>query len=328
MNDDVKMIRACSIWHALDVIGDTATLLILEASLLGSRRFDEFHAATGLRRALLSDRLKRLVSSGLAKKVLYSESPVRHEYRLTDMGKGLLWSSLMMLRWEQNWSSPEGKCEVKLFHKTCGHVFKPIPMCLGCGKEVTAFDVSWAEGPGVGEVPLTYSRRRQLRGSAAEKPVTALMDESAQVLGDRWASLVIRALFTGMNKFDEILADSGMATNILSERLAWLQSINMIRQHAYSIAPLRYEYRLTRKGVDYYNVLVMLLEWGDKHFASLDGPPLVLRHKGQRAHKLKPAVCCSACSQPLKWGEISYAVIDPAAQAAKPAARQRNALAG
>lgn len=316
MAKDVKTLRACSIWHALEVIGDTATLLILEACLLGSSRFDEFRTSTGLRRALLSDRLKRLVASELMRKVQYSDNPVRHEYRLTEKGRDLFWPSLMMLRWEQQWAPMAGKCSVRLFHKSCGNIFSPVPTCLTCNEEISAFDVDWEEGPGVGTIPLAYSRRRQQRDSVHEKPVTALMEESAQVLGDRWASLVIRALFTGLNKYDEIHADTGMATNILAERLQWLQSIGMVRTQTYNSNPPRSEYRLTKKGVDYYTVLVMLLGWGDKYFASPKGPPLILKHKGGEGHALDPAVCCSCCKRPLVWGEVSYAVLDSDAPAA------------
>jgi DNA-binding HxlR family transcriptional regulator len=305
--------------------------LIIEASFLGSRRFDDFRTTTGLRRALLSDRLKRLVAADLMRKFPYSDSPVRHEYKLTEKGRDLFWPSLMMLRWEERWSSQDGKFSVKLFHKACGNIFKPVPICMGCGDEISPFDVGWIEGPGVGWVPLSYSRRRQQRDSVLEKPTTALMEESAQVLGDRWASLVIRALFTGLNKYDEILADSGMATNILAERLNWLTSIGMVKAIAYSTAPLRYEYRLTRKGVDYYAVLLMLLEWGDKYFASPNGPPLILKHGAPRSHKLRPAVCCSGCGEPVRREDVSYAVLEAepqlkvgkAAKVSKPAARKK-----
>ena len=58
-----KFIRTCSIWRALEVVGDTSVLLILEASWIGARRFDDFRARTGLLQTLLSDRLKRLVAA-------------------------------------------------------------------------------------------------------------------------------------------------------------------------------------------------------------------------------------------------------------------------
>ncbi len=303
---EAKLIRTCSIWRALEIVGDTSTLLIIEASWMGSRRFDEFRAATGLRQSLLSDRLKRLVQEGLLKKRPYSTAPLRHEYHITEKGRGLYWASLMMLRWERRWTATAGKCEVRLYHRSCGSEFEPVPSCTRCGEEIGAFDVDWREGPGVGLMAARYSRRRQQRGAAAARPpATALLDEAAQILGDRWASLVIRSLFLGRRKFDEILEDTGMATNILSERLSWLVSKGMIRTHEYNSVPRRFEYRLTRKGIDYYPVLLMLLRWGDAHFAAPEGPPLLLRHRSGN-HRLDPVVTCSACSGQVRPDDVRF----------------------
>ena len=137
------------------------------------------------------------------------------------------------------------------------------------------------------------------------------MDEVAQIMGDRWAGLVLRALFTGLRKFDEILSDSGMATNILSERLQWLIGKEMIRTHEYSAVPKRHEYRLTQKGIDYYPVLLMLMQWGDKYYISPEGAPLLLRHKSDE-HDLKAVVTCSECAQQVRPQDVDFKVIEPA----------------
>ena len=54
------------------------------------------------------------------------------------------------------------------------------------------------------------------------------MNESAQLMGDRWASLIMRSIFTNLYRFDEIRQDTAIATNILSERLKWLELIGVI----------------------------------------------------------------------------------------------------
>ncbi|MEC7161913.1 MAG: helix-turn-helix domain-containing protein, partial [Pseudomonadota bacterium] len=95
-----NLIRTCSIWRSLEVVGDTPTLLILEASWFGERRFEGFRQRTGLLKALLSSRLKKLVAAGLMKTRQYSDAPPRSEYVLTEKGRDVYWTSLMMLRWE------------------------------------------------------------------------------------------------------------------------------------------------------------------------------------------------------------------------------------
>ncbi|WP_309607131.1 helix-turn-helix domain-containing protein [Phenylobacterium sp.] len=300
-----KFIRTCSIWRALEVVGDTSVLLILEASWIGARRFDEFRARTGLLQTLLSDRLKRLVAAGVLKKALYSEAPPRFEYRMTRKGLDLYWPALMMLRWERRWSAPQGRLRLSLRHRTCGQVFQPVPTCLSCGDEIDARDVDWTEGPGVGWMAARYSRRRQQRN--AVEGSSSLMVEVAQITGDRWAGLVLRSIFTGLRRFDEIHRDTAMATNILSERLSWLTAQGVIRAHELSGG--RSEYRLTDKGIDYYPVLLMLLRWGDRYYLSPEGPPLLLRHKAD-GHDLDPAVTCSHCGQPVEAHDVTFEVIE------------------
>ena len=300
-----KFIRTCSIWRALEVVGDTAVLLILEANWIGARRFDDLRDRTGLLQSKLSDRLKKLVAAEVLEKSAYSTSPPRYEYRMTRKGLDLYWPALMMLRWERRWSTNPGKLRLNLRHRTCGRLFEPVPTCLKCGDEINPREVDWAEGPGVGWMVPLYSRRRQQRNAAEES--SSLMVDVAQITGDRWASLVLRSIFTGLRRFDEIHRDTAMATNILSERLAWLTAQGVIRAH--ERAGKRFEYRLTEKGLDYYPVLLMLLQWGDKYYVSPEGPPLILRHK-VGGHLLEPAVTCSCCGQPVEPHDVSFEIIE------------------
>ncbi len=296
-------IRTCSIWRALEIVGDTSVLLVMQAAWLGVRRFDEFQARTGLLKTTLSDRLKRLVAAGVFDKVPYSTKPLRHEYRITSKGQDLYWTALMMLRWERRWSRTPAPLDVRLRHAVCGHPFEAVPTCACCGGEISARDIDWAEGPGVGWMPPEYSRRRQKRQAAAEAP--GVLVEVAQLTGDRWASLVLRSIFTGLRRFDEIQRDTGMASNILSERLAWLTETGVLGLR--EIGGGRNEYRLTDKGIDYYPILLALLLWGDTYYVSFEGPPLLLRHRtcGQ---PLRLQVSCSACAGPVESRQVLYEV--------------------
>lgn len=306
------MIRTCSIWRSLEVVGDTPTLLILEAAWLGARKFDELRSRTGLLKALLSDRLKRLVDSDVLEKRRYQDNPPRHDYVLTAKGRDVYWTSLMMLRWEMGWGGGSGKIAVSLTHEPCGQHFVPEPACGSCGETIDATQVDWEQGPGVGLMAPVYSRRRQQRESLAG--ATSLMDEAAQIMGDRWASLIMRSIFTGINRFDDIRQDTAIATNILSERLRWLESIGVIRQRAYPSTPPRNEYRVTRKGVEYYPVLLMLMRWGDRYYVSPEGPPVLLSHKACGG-PLDPVVVCSCCRAAIKPEDVSFEIAERRAAA-------------
>jgi DNA-binding HxlR family transcriptional regulator len=72
------------------VLGDRWTLLVVRDLLCGRTSFREFlQAPEGIATNILSDRLKRLVSSGLVETVPAAMRSDRHTYRLTDRGRAL-----------------------------------------------------------------------------------------------------------------------------------------------------------------------------------------------------------------------------------------------
>src|SRR5206468_7524338 len=79
----------CSIAHALEVVGERWTLLIIRDALLGLRRFDEFQRSLGIARKVLAERLRWLVDQEILERVRYQERPERYEYRLTRKGRDL-----------------------------------------------------------------------------------------------------------------------------------------------------------------------------------------------------------------------------------------------
>lgn len=81
----------CPIASSLDVIGDKWTLVIIRDMAFGKSRFSDFlTSGEGIRRNILTDRLKRMEAGGLIRKALYQSRPDRYEYRLTRMGADLL----------------------------------------------------------------------------------------------------------------------------------------------------------------------------------------------------------------------------------------------
>ncbi|MGI9247564.1 MAG: winged helix-turn-helix transcriptional regulator, partial [Woeseiaceae bacterium] len=213
-----QLIRTCSIWRALEILGDVPTLLIMQSYWLGARRFDDFCRSTGLLKTVVSGRLKKLVRDNCLVKVVYTEKPRRFEYKATTVFLGFFPTALAMLRWERKWGKKSGKINIHVKHLTCDEKTAPHPVCASCRREVDARDVSWEPGPGIGHMPATYSRRRrQTTQSTGE--TTELLDDIIRVIGDRWSSLIVRSIFTGINQFQEILDDTAISTNILTDRL-------------------------------------------------------------------------------------------------------------
>lgn len=102
-----------------------------------------------------------------------------------------------------------------------------------------------------------------------------------ELIGERWSLLVIRDVFLGNRRFDEIQASLGLARNVLAARLARLVEEGILEKRPYSERPLRHEYRLTERGLDLWPVMVALMSYGDKHLLPEgEEPPVRIVHKG------------------------------------------------
>ena len=126
--------------------------------------------------------------------------------------------------------------------------------------------------------------------------------KSLELVGERWTMLVVREVFLGHRRFDEIAARLGVARNVLTARLARLVEEGVLERVRYQERPERFEYRLTEKGIDLWPVIVSLVQFGDRYYAP-DGPPLVMTHKGcggaVDAHRL-----CDRCGERLTARDV------------------------
>jgi DNA-binding HxlR family transcriptional regulator len=101
-----------------------------------------------------------------------------------------------------------------------------------------------------------------------------------ELVGERWTLLIIRDVFLGRRRFDELQESLGVARNVLTNRLNRLVDEGILERVRYSERPQRFEYRLTAKGQELNVALTALRQWGDRHLS--DRPPRVLRRKADR----------------------------------------------
>ena len=102
---------------------------------------------------------------------------------------------------------------------------------------------------------------------------------SLELVGERWTLLIVRDAFLGARRFEDFQRRTGVARNVLSNRLNLLVEEGIFKRVPYQEHPARFEYRFTEKGLDLWPVIVSLLKWGDRHVYP-GRAPLLLMHKG------------------------------------------------
>lgn len=112
-----------------------------------------------------------------------------------------------------------------------------------------------------------------------------------ELVGERWTLLIIRDALLGITRFDGFLARTGIARNVLADRLSGLVDNGILERAAYQDRPPRYEYHLTPRGRELLPVIVTLTEWGDRHLAGEAGPPREFEHIPCGGHVVSQLVC-------------------------------------
>ncbi|OZE93209.1 hypothetical protein CH299_28000 [Rhodococcus sp. 14-2686-1-2] len=82
------------------------------------------------------------------------------------------------------------------------------------------------------------------------------------LLGRRWAGVVLRALVAGSMRFRDLAnAIPGITDRMLSQRLKDLEAGGLVERLVRTTTPVQVEYRLTTSGVELGTVLLHLNEW-------------------------------------------------------------------
>jgi DNA-binding HxlR family transcriptional regulator len=121
-----------------------------------------------------------------------------------------------------------------------------------------------------------------------------------EIIGERWTLLVLRETFLGVRRFEQLQRNTGIARNILSDRLNTLVAHGILRRDLYQERPQRYEYRLTERGLDLYPILVSVMDWGSKH---LDASAMTMVHKNCGA-TMMPHLACPECGEAVRARDV------------------------
>ncbi|AWI52693.1 transcriptional regulator [Aquabacterium olei] len=140
---------------------------------------------------------------------------------------------------------------------------------------------------------------------------TSFADERCSIaraldlIGEWWTLLIVREAFLGCQRFGEFESRLGIAPNVLSQRLNRLVEGGVLQVAATSQSGKALAYRLTDKGRDLHPVIVALAQWGDRHAAAPDGPPIQLVERDTGVPIAPMAARSAKTDRPLRPRDVA-----------------------
>ena len=98
-----------------------------------------------------------------------------------------------------------------------------------------------------------------------EKHPSCPVEKTLDIIGKKWAPLIIRDLLTGKKRFGQLLTSlSGISPRTLSARLDELEEDGIVKKKIFPVIPLHVEYTLTSRGEELHTILDQMSKWGLK----------------------------------------------------------------
>ena len=137
------------------------------------------------------------------------------------------------------------------------------------------------------------------------KPLIIDTDMAAglDVVGDRWALLILRDAFLGRTRFEQFRQHTGASRTTLTRRLESLLQADVLYKKSLG---KRFEYKLTEKGLGLFQASLLSWNWESKWTdVSPEVLPVSLFHTAC-GHALVPKAVCHHCQQALQVGDVKW----------------------
>lgn len=112
--------------------------------------------------------------------------------------------------------------------------------------------------------------------------------KAIDLLGERWMLLIVREVAFGTRRFDDFIANLGIARNVLTNRLATLVAAGVLEQQPLRSDGRRMGYRFTPMGEELMPMLIGFMQWGDRWLQTPDSVPVRVLERA--TGKLLPSV--------------------------------------
>ena len=144
---DIEAFKAaalrCPLPSAVELIGEKWAFLILRGALNGLEHFEQFQAALGIARNILSNRLAKLVNGGILERKSDPADRRKVVYSLSAKGEALLPVVLALRQWGEDWG--HGCQEIFLADKRDAQPVKRICVQAHDGRELKLGDMIWVD---------------------------------------------------------------------------------------------------------------------------------------------------------------------------------------
>ena len=155
----------CPIARTLERVGEWWSILIIRDAATGLTKFDEFQRSLGISPNILSRRLATLVDNGFLEKHMYSESPPRMEYRLTDRGREFE-SVLQILASFGNEQFADDGISLQVVNRRTGKAAKLMVVDANTGRRTTHPDYEFMPGPAANAAMKAKYANKQTKKAA------------------------------------------------------------------------------------------------------------------------------------------------------------------
>ena len=96
-----------------------------------------------------------------------------------------------------------------------------------------------------------------------KKIINCPVEKTLNIIGKKWAVLIVRELLNGKKRFCQLLASlSGISPRTLSARLNDLEKNGVLKKRVFPEIPLRVEYGLKKRGKNLHFILDQMSKWG------------------------------------------------------------------
>ena len=97
-----------------------------------------------------------------------------------------------------------------------------------------------------------------------EAALSCPIPAAVELIGEKWAFLILRGALNGLKHFEEFQAGLGIARNILSDRLSKMVAGGVLERRHDPEDGRRVIYSLTAKGEGLLPVVLAMRQWGEE----------------------------------------------------------------